>query len=247
MPDMTIQPHRNLAILALTLLVVVGSSPADNPAIVAEPRPGPWLKQHEGYVAVASRGGIDLLFLGDSITASWDKTAPGVWSRYYVPRKAANFAIGGDKIQNLLWRVDHGELDGVKPKVVVLMIGTNNLTQQTEDQIIEGIKTVIDHLWIKLPDTKILLLGLTPRAPGRDPRQPIAEPDPRVKPLNARLARLEIPSKLRYLDIGPKLLDPNGQVLQTHQPDFLHFSRKGYQIWADAMEPTLWEMMENDQ
>jgi beta-glucosidase len=222
------------------------ASPLDNPAIVPEPRPGPWLKQHDGYVALAAQGNVDLLFLGDSITALWDKTARPIWSRYYAPRKAANFGIGGDQTQNLLWRLEHGELDGIKPKVVVLMIGTNNLAHQTEDQIFEGIKTVIDRVLIKLPESKILLLGLTPRGLNRDPHQLTTAPDPRINSLNARLAKLETTPNLRYLDLGPALLDANGQLVQTTQPDFLHLSRKAYQTWADTMEPILWEMLNDD-
>jgi lysophospholipase L1-like esterase len=234
-------------ILALALSVerVDQAALVDNPAVVAEARPGPWLKQHETYVATASRGGIDLLFLGDSVTGLWDKTAPGVWGRHFGPRKAANFGIGGDRTQNLLWRIDHGELDGIKPKVVVVMIGANNLPVQLEDQVFDGIKAVVDRVRTKLPETKILLLGVTPRALNRDPHQPTAAPDPRIPSLNARLAKLEDAPKLRYLDIGPSLLDPSGQLVQAIQPDFFHLSRKGYQAWADAMEPVLWEMLEN--
>jgi lysophospholipase L1-like esterase len=245
MSKMRNQPLFPLGIVTLALLVTGTSHapPPDNPAVAPEPRPGPWLKQHEGFVAVAARGGVDLLFLGDSITALWDKTAPAVWSRYYAPRKAANFGIGGDRTQHLLWRIDHGELDGIKPRVVVLMIGTNNVPNQPEDQVFDGIKAVIDRVRLKLPDSKILLLGLTPRGLNRDPSQVTTAPDPRINALNARLAKLEDASRLRYLDLGPALLDGSGQLVQTTQPDFLHLARKAYQTWADAMEPTLWEMM----
>ncbi len=238
-----------LTLMVSTLALLVGASPPtalpDNPAVAPEPRSGPWLKQHEAFLANAAQGGIDLLFLGDSITALWIKTAPDIWTRYYEPRKAANFGIGGDRTQHLLWRIDHGELDGIKPRVVVLMIGTNNLPLQTEDQVFDGIKAVIDRVQLKLPESKILLLGLTPRALNRDPSQALAAADPRVPALNLRLARLETAPKLRYLDLGPKLLDPaSGQLVQPLQPDFLHLSRTAYQTWADTMEPLLWEMMD---
>jgi lysophospholipase L1-like esterase len=245
-------PQKTPWILGLLPLVFLAfgsglASIPDNPAVAPEARPGPWLKQHEGYVAIAARGNIDLLFLGDSITALWDKTAPGVWSRHYAPRRAANFGIGGDRTQNLLWRIDHGELDGLKPKVVVLMVGTNNVPLLTEDQVFDGIKAVIDRIQLKLPESKILLLGLTPRGLNRDPKQLTTAPDPRIHLLNVRLAALESAPKIRYLDIGPALLDNSGQLTQAMQPDFLHLSRKAYQTWADAMEPLLWEMMEGDK
>ena len=243
------RPHW-LAALAIAALSVGSSGidhspPAENPAMAPEPRQGSWLKQHEGFVDLASQGNIDLLFLGDSLTGLWDKTAPQVWSRHYAPRKAANFGVGGDHIQHLLWRLDHGELEGIKPRVVVLMIGTNNIPHETEDQVVEGVKTVISRVRLKLPTAQILLLGVTPRGLNRDPSQVTTAPDPRVPRLNTRLAKFEDHEIVRYLDIGPLLLDSQGHLVQVIQPDYLHLSRKGYQIWADAMEPLLWEMMDD--
>jgi lysophospholipase L1-like esterase len=249
MPSTSRHPRLWLATLVI-LTLSVGSSAVDrppppaNPAVAPEPRPGPWLKQHESFVAIAARGGADLLFLGDSITALWDETAPGVWSRYYAPRKAVNFGIGGDHTQHILWRLDHGELEGIRPKVVVVLVGTNNIGYDTEDQVVEGVKTVVDRVRAGLPGSKVLLLGVFPRGLDRDPSQVTTAPDPRVARLNARLARLEDGPTVKYLDVGPALLDASGRLVQVIQPDFLHLSRRAYQIWADAMEPTLWEMME---
>ena len=124
------------------------------------------------------------------------------------------------------------------------MIGTNNIPYETEDQVVEGVKAVLNRVRLKLPDSKILLLGVTPRGLNRDPSQVTTAPDPRVPRLNARLARLEDVRAVRYLDFGPALLNDSGQLVQAIQPDFLHLNRKGYQTWADAMEPTLWGMME---
>ena len=243
------RPHWPAALAIASLAIVTGgidhSPPPANPAIAPVPRPGLWIKLHEAYVATAGRGNVELLFLGDSITSLWNGTAPDVWSRYYAPRKAANFGIGGDHTQHLLWRLDHGELDGIKPKVVVLMIGTNNIPHDTEDQVVEGIAAVVGRVRLKLPESKVLLLGVTPRGLDRDPSQVTTPPDPRVDRLNARLARLADGRAIRYLDIGPALLDPAGRLVQAIEPDFLHLSRKGYRIWADAMEPTLWEMTES--
>jgi lysophospholipase L1-like esterase len=239
-------------ILAIVVIVLLGvglsgidhSPPPDNPAVAPVARPGAWLEQHEAYASTASQGNVDLLFIGDSITALWEKTAPATWSRYYAPRRAANFGIGGDHTQHILWRLDHGELEGIKPRVVVLMVGTNNIPHDTEDQVVEGVAAVVNRVRLKLPESKVLLLGVFPRGINRDPSQVTTAPDPRVARLNARLARLEDDEAIRYLDIGPKFLDASGRLVQVIQPDFLHLSRKGYQIWAEAMEPTLWEMME---
>jgi lysophospholipase L1-like esterase len=215
-----------------------------NPAIVPEERKGAWERQHQGFVEVARKGDVALLFLGDSITALWDKTAPAIWSRYYAPRRAANFGIGGDRTQHILWRLDHGELEGIRPKVVVLLIGTNNLGDNSEDEVVEGVEAVVGRLLDRLPGSKVLLLGLFPRGNSREPGRASAAPDPRVARLNARLAGRFDGKAVRFLDIGPAFLDGAGQIPASIEPDFLHLSRKGYQIWADAMEPTLWEMME---
>ncbi len=214
-----------------------------NPAAVPEGRKGAWERQHEAFVEAASRGNVDLLFVGDSITAHWANTAPAIWSRYYAPRKAANFGIGGDRTQHVLWRLDHGELEGIAPRVVVLLIGTNNLGDSSDDEVVDGIETVVDRLRDGLPTSKILLLGLFPRGIGHRPDQDSAAPNPRVPAINARLARLVDGKALRFLDIGPALLDGSGRISAAVEPEFLHLSPKGYQIWADAMEPTLWAMM----
>src|SRR5690242_8364585 len=106
-------------------------------ALLPEPRTTPtnWLSRHEGFVEQAKAGGIDLLFVGDSITDNWRSRGSNVWNKYYAPRHAANFGIGGDRTQHVLWRIDHGELDGLKPKVIVLMIGTNNSNSDSADEI----------------------------------------------------------------------------------------------------------------
>jgi lysophospholipase L1-like esterase len=127
------------------------------------------------------------------------------------------------------------------------MVGTNNIPHDTEDQVVEGVAAVVNRVRLKLPESKVLLLGVFPRGINRDPSQVTTAPDARVARLNARLARLEDGEAIEYLDIGPKFLDAAGRLVQVIQPDFLHLSRKGYQIWAEAMEPTLWEMMESGQ
>jgi lysophospholipase L1-like esterase len=240
---------RRRLVLLLTIAVALATSgidhspTPDNPAVAPQARPGDWFERHESFVSTAGQGGVDLLFLGDSITDFWRSTAPETWTRYYAPRKAANFGIGGDHTQHLLWRLDHGELDGIAPRVVVLMIGTNNIPVDTEDQVVEGVKAVVDRVRIKLPGSKTLLLGITPRGLDRDPSQSTTVPDPRVSRINRKLARLDDGQIVRYLDFGPALLDDNGRLVQVIEPDFLHLSRKGYQIWAEAMESTLREMM----
>jgi len=221
---------------------------AENTAVIPAPRTFPtnWMSLHENFVARAKQGGVDLLFLGDSITAGWlwDKGGLNVWNKYYAPRRAAEFGIGYDRSQNALWRIEHGELDGIKPRVVVLLIGTNNAGNEdngkprnTTPEIIEGVTIVVKELRVRLPESKILLLGIFPRGETNDPVRV------QVKEINSEIAALDDREKIRFLDIGDKFLGPDGTLSRDIFPDLLHPNEKGYQIWADAMEGALAEMM----
>ena len=129
---------------------VVAQNAATNPV----PLGSGWVARHEGFVAQAKQGGIDILFMGDSITDFWRNRGSNVWNQYYAPRHAANFGISGDRTQHVLWRMDNGELDGIKPKVVVLMIGTNNTGKErdkktprnTPAEAIEGVTAVVNDI-----------------------------------------------------------------------------------------------------
>jgi lysophospholipase L1-like esterase len=205
-----------------------------------------WMELHQRFLERAKKGDVNLLFLGDSITQGWDghdKDGKGpleVWKRHYGPRNAANFGIGGDRTQHVLWRLEHGEVDGIHPKVVVLMIGTNNAGANTSSEIAEGIEAIVKTLREKLPTTKILLLGVFPRGASPNPtREKLAD-------VNARIAKLDDGKMVTYLDIGKRFLNEDGTISEDVMPDFLHLSRKGYRIWADAMEPTLWPMLDEE-
>jgi lysophospholipase L1-like esterase len=210
-----------------------------NTAIIPVPREPPWLAQHERFVAQAKKGGVDLLFLGDSITDFWRSRGSKVWTKYYAPRHAANFGITGDRTQHVLWRIGHGELDGIKPKVTVLMIGTNNSQDNSSPEIADAIKVIIENIHTKCPGTKILLLGIFPRQWATDKPATMET----IKKVNDIIASFDDGKTVKYLDIGPKFLGPDGKVPADIMPDFLHLNAKGYQIWAEAMEPTLAQMM----
>jgi len=208
------------------------------------PRPGSWATLHQSFVDRAKKGDVDLLFLGDSITRGWagkDKNGEGpreIWSRHYGPRRAANFGIGGDRTQHVLWRIENGELEGISPRAVVLMIGTNNAHANTADEIAEGIETIVQSLRCKLPDSKILLLAVFPRGEKPNPHRE------KLATVNQRIAKLDDGKVVKFLDIGKHFLNADGTISPDVMPDFLHLSRKGYQMWADAMEPTLWSLLD---
>lgn len=226
----------NVAVAPTNLVANTATNPV--------PRDPGWLKRHEGFVAEAQKGGVDILFMGDSITDYWRNRGSNVWNKYYAPRHAANFGISADRTEHVLWRMDHGELNGIKPKVVVLMIGTNNTGKErngsirnTTPQVIEGVTAVVQDLRAKLPDTKILLLAIFPRSTLDDPQRA------QVALINTVIAKLDDRKMVRFLDIGSKFLEADGTLPTSIMPDLLHPNEHGYQIWADAMNPTLDEMM----
>lgn len=216
-----------------------------NTAIVPVPRDAGWIRRHEGFVQEAKQGGMDIVFLGDSITDFWRNKGSNVWNQYYAPRHAANFGISGDRTQHVLWRMDHGELDGIKPKVIVLMIGTNNTGKENDHktprntvlETIEGVQAVVKELRAKLPDSKILLLAIFPRGTLDDPQRA------QVALINTVIAKLDDGEMVRYLDLDPKFLEADGTLSRKIMPDLLHPNERGYQIWAEAMEPTLAGML----
>ena len=200
-----------------------------------------WLARHEGFVKEAKKGGVEILFLGDSITDMWRNKGLNVWNKCYAPRHAANFGIGGDRTQHVLWRIGHGELDGIKPKVTVLMIGTNNSNTDPAADIAKAIKLIIDDIHARLPDTKILLLAVFPRNKPTDKPEQMEK----IHHVNDLIAKYADGRKVKFLDLGPKLVGLDGKVPADIMADFLHPTEKGYQVWADAMNPTLDAMMKD--
>ena len=183
---------------------------------------------------------MDVLFLGDSITEGWGK-APEVWKDYYERYQPANFGIGGDQTQHVIWRIEDGELDGIHPKVVVLMIGTNNSAGHTAAQILAADTKIVQLIRAKIPETKVLLLAIFPRGPrGKDPWQKQMEV---IHAVNTELARLDDGKNVRFLDINHVFLGADGTIPKDLMPDQLHPNAAGYKLWADAMQPLLDEMM----
>jgi lysophospholipase L1-like esterase len=196
-------------------------------------------KRHAGFMAIAAKGNIDLLFVGDSITDHWPHVGPDTWGKY-AHFNPADFGVSGERTEDVLWRLTNGELDNIHPKVVVMMIGTNNLPAGDKAEwIAAGVSKLVETIREKLPDSKILLLAIFPRNNPKD------KPDfmDRIVAANAIIAKLDDGQHVFYLDIGAKFLGADGTVPVEIMKDGLHPTAAGYQIWYDAMEAKLEELM----
>jgi lysophospholipase L1-like esterase len=232
----------SLAFASIISLTVAGRSLAqDKPpsTLVPEPRPGQWMTRHNSFNERVKQGNVDLIMIGDSITQGWEGAGKEAWQKYYDKRNAVNLGIGGDRTQHVLWRLDNGNVEGISPKLAVLMIGTNNSNgnDNTAEEIGAGIEAIVKKLRAKLPQTKVLILAVFPRG---------AMPNPQ-REKNAKAS--EIASKLAddkmvfYQDIGPKFLGPDGSLSKDIMPDLLHLSPQGYEIWAASIEPNVAKLM----
>lgn len=207
-----------------------------------------WLETHAECNEQNEQTDSPLVFLGDSLMQMWQKDDNGkpTWSRYWAPLKAVNYGIAGDRTEHVLWRLDHGALDGRSPKLVVLCIGTNNAGQQfevedyhcTPRQTADGIAAILQRINAKCPGAKVLLLAILPRGEEEsDPARKLNEAT------NALIKTYADGKQIFFLDVGTKFLKPNGDGDVTIQPDMLHLSRKGYQIWAEAIAPSVRELL----
>jgi beta-glucosidase len=211
---------------------------------------GTFLKKHEAILARAKSGPIGLLFLGDSITERW-RIAPHIWETYYGKYQPANFGIGGDRTSHVIWRIEHGELDGIAPKVTVLMLGTNNSLDYNAEQIAAADRKLVSMIRARLPDTKILVLGIFPRGPRDREGNPITQAHideaarrmQTIDAVNRDLARLDDGKTIRFLNINEVFLGQDGRIPRAIMPDQLHPGAAGYQLWADAMQPLLESML----
>ena len=198
-----------------------------------------WPAKHKAINERVKKGNVDLLMIGDSITHGWEGGGKEVWKKFYEKRNAVNLGIGGDQTQHVLWRLENGNIDGIKPKLAVVMIGTNNVgLQQSQgnrrrrpghrgDAPHEAAARRRSCCWRSSP------AGPTPRRPrARCSRK-----------TNEIIAKLADDKNVFFLDIGPKFLDKDGNLPKDIMPDFLHPNAKGYAIWAEAMEPSVKKLM----
>jgi lysophospholipase L1-like esterase len=209
------------------------ATPVENPWTKRLPK-GWWKQRHKDILAAPGRAEAEIVFIGDSITDGWDQEGAGlaIWEKEYVPMKALNLGVNCDSTQHVLWRLDHGEVDGLSNlKVAVVMIGTNNkgITRDKPADIAIGIEAICDRLRAKVPHAKILLLGVFPKFFGKDKHDVI----------NGTIAKLHDSERIFYLNINDQLLKTDGAIKDRVG----HLTDKGYQVWADAMRPGLKELM----
>jgi beta-glucosidase len=212
--------------------------PVQDPATPLARTESNWVAAHNENVEKAQRGGIDIAFFGDSITQNMDR----ITVRKEFGDKADTFGIGGDRTQNLLWRMQNGELNFPKnqqPKVVVLLIGTNNLwkwggVQITSDhETALGILAVVDECAKRLPNTKLIVLGVFPRKEKHD--DPLRA---HVAATNAEVKKaLAGKDNVKWYDIGKIFTDHNGNISRNIMDDYLHPTPGGYQLMFDAIKP----------
>jgi beta-glucosidase len=201
---------------------------------------GRYIPRHQKTLDRLAKGNVDLIFIGDSITHQWEREGQKLWDKYYAPRNAVNIGVVGDRTQHVLWRLNNGEIDGISPKLAVVMIGTNNCKRNdnTAEEIADGIKAICAKVRYKLPKTKILLLAIFPRGAGPSPE--------RIKNAKASELASQIADNkmVYYLNIKDEFLDSNDRLIMDAFSDGTHPNAKGYKIWAEAIEPMVAQLME---
>lgn len=226
------------AFLAVLLVALPSAYLLAHSAVEPAPRTdGGWKERHELLNKRAAEAGskAQVIFIGDSITQGWEGSGKEIWSRYYSQRNAVNLGIGGDRTQHVLWRLENGNIEGLNPKVAVLMIGTNNSNGEDNSpgQIVEGVRAIVRKLREKLPTTKVILLPIFPRSENYSAQRG------KVAMINQVLRKTADDQNVLWIDFGHRFLNDDGSIPHDLMPDYLHLSTKGYQIWAESMEETI--------
>lgn len=241
-----------LLVLTCHAMAEAPAAPKINSAIVPEGRLEKdfydWNQRHAAILAIKDKVNPELVFLGDSITHLWagepnePKGNRGADSMkdLCAGRSMLNLGFGWDRTQNVLYRLEHGEMDGLKPKAVVLLIGTNNLAvtkqarENTPAEIAEAVTLIVSKVQKKCPDAKVVVMGVFPR--GEKPSDPKRA---KIAAINQLIAKLGEKPGVTYLDIASKLTNPDGTISKEVLGDYLHPTAKGYAIWAEALKPVL--------
>ncbi|MCP4888265.1 MAG: DUF4976 domain-containing protein, partial [Planctomycetaceae bacterium] len=204
-----------------------------NSAVIPETRGDldRWRTRDATITKNAKKGGADLAFIGDSITQGWEGRGKSVWDKYYGSRNAINLGIGGDRTEHVIWRLTHGNLGKIQPKVAVVMIGTNNTGHFDQDpkEVADGVERILEILQQRLPDTKIVLHGIFPRGPNSLDLKRLNN-----VAINQHIRRFADGDRVHYLEVGDQFLEPDGTISKAIMPDLLHLSTEGYERWAKA-------------
>lgn len=200
-----------------------------------------WMPRHEEKLKEHGRESAKLLFLGDSITHGWENAGKETWDKYYSGLGAYNIGFSGDRTENVLWRLQHGEADGINPEVAILMIGTNNTghRQDSPDCTARGIEMILDELNTRLPNTKVLLLAIFPRS--ESPNDELRQLNQNI---NSKIEKFAEREFVTFLDINRVFLNDDGLLSGDIMPDRLHPNEYGYQLWAEAMDQYLQTLLD---
>ncbi len=221
------------------LLSLCFSQLGDGSAITPKPREEAWWLQRVTKIQNEvdnSKKNADIIFVGDSITQGWEGAGDAVWDNAFKKYGALNLGIGGDRTEHVLWRLEHGHLDGIEPQLAVVMIGTNNFGdgQDSIDEVYEGVVAVVNKLTEEISGVHVLLLDIFPRGESFNKmRGDILQVN------QALQATYSDVKNVTFLPIGDRFLEHDGTISKKIMPDFLHLSSKGYQQWADAITPTI--------
>lgn len=221
-------------------LALTGATTArtENSAVVPVARTNAsWIHRHESMNQQAQQGHIDLIYVGDSIVEHFNNQGKAVWGHYYEGRHALNLGIGGDRTEHVLWRFDHGNIDGISPKLAIVMIGQNNGGHNTADEIAAGVTAVVQRLRTRLPNTKILLLAIFQRREKPTPERAV------LARANEIISKLADGKTIFYMDINHLFVQPDGSIPRVLMYDFEHPTPLGHRVWAEAIEPKVAELM----
>ena len=212
---------------------------------VYRPEPGEtgwtaWMKHHEDRKAWVKEPGVNLIMVGDSIGFGWSRTGKKIWDEYYGSRNACNIGSSGDETQHMLWHFQNGGLEGTNPKLVLVMIGTNNRgdPEKKGADTAYGTLALLKEIHKQLPESKILLMAVFPRGWTPDDKGRI-----RNDQINEIIRTYADKKTVYWLDIGHVFLDENGNLIKDLMPDGLHPNEKGYRSWAQAMEPMIKKLL----
>lgn len=236
----------SLFVLSVSLQTLHAQCPDHSSALSPTPLEEPWaiewwMPRHLDKLQEEGRERAEILLIGDSITHGWETTGKEVWSEFFGTIPTFNIGYSGDRTENVLWRLQQGEVEGIHPKVALLMIGTNNTGHRMDpaECTAAGIERIRDELLIRLPQTHLLILAIFPRGelPDDEMRQ-------RNEEINSRITALDEPDRVTFLNLNDTFLTEDGLITKEIMPDMLHPNENGYRLWAEAIRPLLLSFVE---